>query len=510
VIPEIQSTPLAAGTHLALSSDLDRGTTLSAHLRPAFLASGAAAENLDRLFSSGALCVTTGQQPGLFSGPLFTIYKALSAAALATRCEKALGRPVVPVFWVAGDDHDFAEVNHTYLLSTTNEVEQVELRTRSQEADATPMYRERLDDDVTKALERVAELTPDTEFRPWVMELLAKHYRPDSDMATAFAGLMADLLGVHGVVVFQPTHAAAKNAMAPSLFAALEASADLNAGVMARSRELASAGEPTPVATTEGNTLVMVEASRGRDRLLMNGTSFVTRRSQETLTMAQLRDLDPRRLSPNVLLRPVIEASIFPTVAYVAGPGERAYFPQTAPVYQTLGVAAQAVTTRWSGRVVEKRIAKVLEKYGIDPAELVGPDGQLEARLVSEGLPSGTTGALERLRAAIDAEYPTLLEAAITVDPTLRKPVEGARSAALSGVADVEKRILSRLKQQDEVLQRQLANARNALFPLRKSQERVLNVVQYLVRYGEELLHGVRTACDTWAEELGGVSGDGH
>ncbi len=102
MIPEIQSTPLAAGAHLALSSDLDRGTTLAAHLRPAFLASGAAVENLDRLFSNGALCVTTGQQPGLFSGPLFTIYKALSAAALAARCEKALGRPVVPVFWVAG------------------------------------------------------------------------------------------------------------------------------------------------------------------------------------------------------------------------------------------------------------------------------------------------------------------------------------------------------------------------------------------------------------------------
>ena len=151
---EFQTTPLQAGNGFELLDTLDRGIALDPALRPAFAGEGRGSENIDRLFDDDALCVTSGQQPGLFTGPLFTLYNALSAVALAREYEAAVGRSVVPVFWVAGDDHDFAEANHVTLLSTSNQPERLELPARAAEAPSTPLYREALGPDIDDLIER--------------------------------------------------------------------------------------------------------------------------------------------------------------------------------------------------------------------------------------------------------------------------------------------------------------------------------------------------------------------
>jgi bacillithiol biosynthesis cysteine-adding enzyme BshC len=475
-------------------------------LRPAFVAREEAASRLEQLFEPGTLCVTTGQQPGLLTGPLFTIYKALTAVAIARRLERAGGRPVVPVFWVGGDDHDFAEANHLYVPTLANEVERVVLRERETEAPSLPLYREVLGPEIDDVTQAVARNGADTEFRTGVFEWLARHYRPDRDLASAFAGAVAELLGRYGMVVFVPTHAAAKRAMSPLLLDALARTEELDRALAHRATELEQQGSPVPVGVGDGAAGVMIEGALGRDRLLLDGERFVARRSGQAWSLEDLRTLataEPERFSPNVLLRPVVEAALLPTVAYVAGPGELRYLPQCAPLYDGLAVSPQVPVPRWSGHVVESRIAKVLDKYGIAVADLAGPDGQLEASLVRDDMPAEAVEAIARLREAIGAEYDRIRAAAESVDPTLQKTVQSAEHSALGGVADVEKRIVAHLKKRNTIVGQQVAKARHNLYPLGRPQERVFNVVPYLIRYGSAFLDAALEAVETSFRLLG-------
>jgi len=216
---------------------------------------------------------------------------------------------------------------------------------------------------------------------------------------------------------------------------------------------------------------------------------------------------DPQRLSPNVLLRPVVEAAILPTVAYVAGPGELAYLSQADPIYQILGVEPQGRLARWGGRVVEGKVTKVLEKYGIDADDLNGPEGQLEARILSDALSHDATDALATLRSTLGSEYDRLVREAESLDPTLKKPVESARHTALRGLSDVEKRLVSHLKKRNETVVQQLAKARVNLFPLGRPQERVMSPIPYLIRYGDTFVDAVLERCSEWFHDLETASG---
>jgi bacillithiol biosynthesis cysteine-adding enzyme BshC len=480
-------------------------------MRPAFLAFGPAKGNLERLFSDGALCVTSGQQPGLLTGPLYTVYKALSAVALAQNLEEKLGRPVVPVFWVAADDHDFAEANHCFFPSGSSEVLRVVLRERDAAAELTPMYREPVGDDIGAVLQQLEAVTPETEFRPTVLEWIRSHYRPESDMGTAFGGALAELLGRFGLVVFFPTHVQAKRKMARWLVSALEDAAELDRSLTERTDELGSQGNPAPISVGDSATMVLVESSLGRDRLMIDGDGFRTRRAKEYWSIDALKDVaanEPHRLSPNVLLRPVVEAAILPTVAYVAGPGELKYLPQAKPIYQALDVIPQTAVARWTGRFVENRTAKIIDKYDINIEDLNLPDGQLEADILREKVPADVTEVLRRLSETIKSEYGTLAEAAERLDGALKKPVAAAEHGALRDLAGVEKKIVSHLKQLNETTVRQLASARTSFFPLGKLQERVFNVVPYLVRYGDEFLDGAYAQCRDWAGTLETTTGE--
>jgi bacillithiol biosynthesis cysteine-adding enzyme BshC len=482
-----------------------RALEIDPHLEAAFTARGEAEANLRLIFKEGALCVTTGQQPGLLTGPLYTIYKALSAAALARAMQSKLQRPVVPVFWVAGDDHDFSEANHLHLLTIGNTVERVTLRERDQEAPQLPLYTEKLGSDIEQVLEAVARETPETEFKSEIIDWATRHYRPEANMASAFGTALAELLGRHGIVVFDPTHPAAKEAMAQWHVRAIENAADIDSALAGRARELANSGAQIPIGVGDGATTVLIESRLGRDRLVMKGDGFVARRSGECWSLDELRAVarsEPRRLSANVLLRPVVEAATIPTVAYVAGPGELNYLPQTDPIYEALGVEPQERVTRWAGRMVEARVAKVLSKYEIAGDELNAPEGQLEARLVRDEMPSDASLAIEALRSVIDTEYERLSAAASHIDSTLEKPVRSAGHSAMRGVADVEKRIVSQLKKQNDIVVQQLAKARLSLFPLGKPQERVLNIVPYLIRYGSSFLDSALDCCVEWIGTL--------
>jgi uncharacterized protein YllA (UPF0747 family) len=227
----------------------------------------------------------------------------------------------------------------------------------------------------------------------------------------------------------------------------------------------------------------------------------MTRRSRERFDLAAIERIaadEPTRLSPNVLLRPAVESAILPTVAYLGGPGELRYLALTPPVYDRLGIPRQLPLPRWSGVIVEPRVDRVLEKFGVQLTELFAPPGALEARLVRAQLPAEAIEALERLRHALDEGYTVLERAATEIDPTLARPTQAARQQALSGTQDIEKKLVQHLKRRQETELGQLARARTAIVPNGKPQERVLTVAPFLARYGPALLPALIDAFRAW------------
>jgi bacillithiol synthase len=256
VIPRIVATPIAARTRSAPAAGAPRAVA------QAVLEATLPGPGRDRLAAGPTLAVTTGQQPGLFTGPLYTIYKALSAMALAARLERERKVPVVPVFWVAGDDHDFHEGNHATLLNSAGEPLTVVLRERAADAAALPLYRERCGPEIAAALDQVRQGTPDSEFKEAVLGWLAAAYRPDTTLADAAAAAIQALLGPLGLAVVRPYAASMKGAMAPLLLRAVGTTLD------------------------DGLSPVLIEGKDGRDRLRPEGDAFVTRRSGERFTRA--------------------------------------------------------------------------------------------------------------------------------------------------------------------------------------------------------------------------------
>jgi bacillithiol biosynthesis cysteine-adding enzyme BshC len=493
----IVATPLQA----AVPTPEPRTGGFDRSLLPAVLPPPGRQELKDRLTDPGVLVVSTGQQPALFTGPLFTIHKALSAAALAGVLERQWGRPVVPLFWVAGDDHDFAEASHAEWLGPDGVVTGARLPPRAPDAPLTPMYREPLGrpvEDALAALER--DLAP-SEFRDATLDWIRRHFRPEATVASSYAGALAELLAPYGVLVFDSTHPVVKRAAVPLMLQALRSAPELEADLAARMDSLSAEGADSGVAAGVGATLVMLECRLGRDRLMHHGARFSTRRGKAEYTLEQLEALaarEPERFSPNVLLRPVIEGAILPTVAYLGGPGELRYLPVTEPVYRRLGVTPQRPLPRWSGVVLEPRVDRVLEKFGVGLTELMQPPGPLEARLVRSRMPEEALRALVALQEQIEARYATIGRAAVEIDPTLEKPVQGARNQALAGTHDVEKKLLQHLKKREETELSQIARARSAVWPNGKPQERLLTLAPFLARYGPSLLEQLRDTIQEW------------
>lgn len=432
----------------------------------------------DRLAAGETLVVTTGQQPGLFTGPLYTIYKALSAIGLAARLERERRVPVVPVFWVAGDDHDFQEANHATVLNAAGEPTRIVLRERPADAPAWPLMRERCGPEIVPALEALRAATPDTEFKDGVLTWLEAAYRPEATLAEAFAQALHALFGERGLAVLRPYEASGKRAMAPWLLRGLE------------------------LTLPDGLSPVLLEGSQGRDRLRPGSGGFVTRRSGERFDRAALERIaaeTPDRLSPNVLLRPVVEAALLPTVAYLAGPGELRYLPEAGPLYQALGVLPQTPIPRWSGLLVEGRVERVSDKHHLQVEDFAGLPGALEARVVREQLPPDVSEALEALRKEMTAAYARLGAGVARLDATLERTVESARNAALAGTHDIEKKLVVALKRGNEALVGQLTRARASLYPEGSPQERVLNYASMAIRYGPPLLTALEDEVARWA-----------
>ncbi|NIR43015.1 MAG: bacillithiol biosynthesis cysteine-adding enzyme BshC [Gemmatimonadetes bacterium] len=445
---------------------------------------------LERVIEGRGVFVATGQQAGLFVSPLFTLYKALTAARLAQQLEEELDVPVMALFSVASEDHDWQEVDHTHLVNVENELVRIGVAGPTDpEGPRPPVERIELGRDIEDALEHLVQATPDTDFKASVLESLRESYRPGRPFAQAFQEALGRLLAGRPVLISRTGHRFVKHRSRGLLWSEWERREEGEKRLRERVRGLEESGYSAQVPMAEGATNLFFDGSLGRDRVMYEGGEAVLRRSGERLSEDELQEVlqsSPERVSPGALLRPVTEAAAFPVVASVGGPGEIAYLAESHAIFDLHGVPAPVVVPRASLRLLESKVGRVLEKYEVEPADLT--DGGAIDRLVKEHAPEELKEALDRLKSEVDERLSEISEVAVRFDPGAKSAVGSGKKAVFGGIRDLEKRLEGRVKEKNQVMQQQLEKAAVHLFPNGRPQERELNPYQYLIRYGESLL----------------------
>jgi bacillithiol biosynthesis cysteine-adding enzyme BshC len=459
-------------------------------LAPACAATGAAAERLARAAASGVV-VTTGQQPGLFGGPLYTISKALTALALADALEAATGLPVAPVFWAATDDSDWQEAAVAHVVGKGGlDV----LRLEGPPTEGMAMADVPLGP--TGALLARLRLAAGSVAHPAWLALTERAYVAHATIGGAYVQFLRALLEPLGIAVLDAAHPALRAAADPLLRRALLQAGSVAAALSARTAAITAAGFEPQVDGRDDLTLVF------RTRLRADGRTRARERVPLAAAAAAAREAEPGTLGANVLLRPVLERAVLPTVGYCAGPGEFAYFAQVTAVAEALGEAPPMPLPRWSGYPVPADALRLLDRLGVDEASL-GAGEALATRLARGALDDQVADALERLQVAIDAQARALGDAVAQADALVPAAVvEGLRRDLQARLARAERRLLAAVKRRESGLLRDLAVARAWLRPLGGSPERVLSVVPLLARYGSQVLDAMRAAARTHAQAL--------
>lgn len=455
----------------------------------------AAAAKLERIARGEGFVITTGQQAGLLGGPLYTTYKILTAVKLAQVLENVLQKPVAPLFWVPADDHDWAEVDHTFVIDARNTLQRVALAAD----DETPrsMQHRPVGPHIEGTLEQLKAALPANDFAAQQLALLQECYQPGRSMAEAYTRLIAATYREFDLLITSSGSAALKRLSVPVLEAELERAGEHARRLRLQTDRLIAAGYHEQVAIAEDAANVMYEDENGRERLVRENGGWLLRRTKRAFShdgLLQALHSEPERFSANVLLRPVVESYAFPTLAYVGGPAELSYFAQTGCLFAAHDVAMPLVFPRFSADLVEAKIRKVLEKFQLAPTDLRRPFHEIASQLARDELPDRVSAALHGLRDGLTHGYAALLEAALPIDQTLRGPLESARNMSHKHVEDAERKILSHLKKHNEIGLDQLRKAAVNLFPEGAPQERVIGTVNYLARYGPVLLQGMAAA----------------
>ena len=454
-------------------------------LAPALGAGGAAAERLRRVAEGRGVVVTTGQQPGLFGGPIYTWSKAISALALADELERATGIPVAPVFWAATDDADLVEASSTTLATDAGADV---ITAPSSGPDGAPASRVLLGD-VQGLLEHLARASGSASYRE-PLDAARDAYRAGATVGSAYVVLLRRLLEPLGIAVLDASHEASLTAAATLLRAAQAGAADVDQALSMRDREIIAAGFTPQVPRVEGRSLVFVWEHGAKRRL----------------TIGDQVPAEP--LSANVLLRPVVERALLPTVAYVAGPAELAYFAQVSAVASALGAQAPLAVPRWSTTILEPQVQRALARLGMDPMDVRDPHAA-EGRLAREALPASVVSRLQEVRNAVDQGLGAL--AAEVGQDGLVSPriVEGARAIMRHRIERLERRFAAAVKHRESRTRRDLSAARGALWPNGSRQERALNFLPLLARQGPDLLWRMREAAAEHARALIGTDRSG-
>jgi bacillithiol synthase len=433
------------------------------------------------------VAIVTGQQAGLFGGPLFTLLKALTALNLAERIRSEQGVQVVTIFWIDSEDHDWHEVRSCGVLDS-------ELAPRSTSladmpgAHSGPVAGIRLDDSIETAIAELEATLPSTEFTPDLVGKLRQAYAPGAGMADAFGRWLESILGPLGLVVYDASDRAAKSLVADLFAREVEHPGETARLASEAGDRLQAAGYHAQAMPAAGS-VALFHLNSGRHAIQHDGTGFTV--GAEPLTredlIARIRQ-QPETFSPNVLLRPLVQDTLFPTIAYVAGPNELAYLAQLREVYAAFGIPMPLMYQRASATLVDSNAMKFLTRHNLEFESLRAQDEAALNELLQAQLPATVERSVHDALRSVEERMSTVALEVTQIDPTLEGAARSTLTRMQEDVKKLHAKIIQAAKRKDETLKRQFHHARALVFPGGHPQEREIGFVYFLNKYGPALI----------------------
>jgi bacillithiol biosynthesis cysteine-adding enzyme BshC len=440
-----------------------------------------------RLADPRTVAVVTGQQAGAFGGPLYTLLKSITAMQLARRVADEHRVPTVAVFWVEAEDHDWDEVKATTVLDGDLQPQRIELAAPDG-AGRLPVAALTLDERVMEACDALAAALPKTDFTEGVIASVKASWRPGETMGRAFAHWLEQRLGPYGLVVFEAADPAAKLPLADLFARELQSPGTTSSLASAAGSQLRALGhEPQVVPQADNVALFRLDGAR-RPIRRGDGVLLIDDERIEPQALAAEAVDHPERFSPNVLLRPIVQDALFPTICYVAGPSELAYLGQLRGVYDHFGVPMPLVYPRASATLIDAAAARFLEKYAVPVEDLQRQDDASLNRLLESQLPKAVDEALTEAGEAIRRSMARVIEVIPAVDPTLAGAATTTLGKFEHDLKSLHGKVINAAKKRDDTLRRQFARTQAQIFPAGHPQERMLGVPFFLNRYGPALV----------------------
>jgi bacillithiol biosynthesis cysteine-adding enzyme BshC len=442
---------------------------------------------LEKLADSRSVAILTGQQAGAFGGPMYTLLKAVTAIQLAREVSNRHDVPVVPIFWVDAEDHDWEEIAGCTILDSAFHPHTVTMQA-PEGAGAVPVAALTLDDRIGQTIGELADLLPSTPFSEAIVGLLRESYRSGVTVAEAFARLIESVLGRLGLVVFESSDPAAKP-LASGVFAhelrnpGSTASRALEAGRAMSALGHAPQVEPQP----DQPSVFHLDGARTPIRR-SDGGFVIGETTVDQGTLVAEAERTPARFSPNVLLRPIVQDTLFPTACYVGGPSEMAYLGQLGGVYADFGIPMPLIYARATATIIDSAAARFLRRYTVKLEDFQPQDESALNRLLRSQLPQPLEQALGDAAEALRESMARVADALPELDPTLVGAARTTLGRMEHDLHSLHSKIIHAAKRRDETMRRQFKRVQTQFFPLGHPQERTLSVTYFLNQYGPALI----------------------
>lgn len=456
-------------------------------------------ENIKLLREPDCVAVVSGQQAGLFTGPLYTIYKALSAVKL-TECLRGRGIKAVPVFWIATEDHDFAEVSKATVLSQKGEL--IELKNEPQRCyENLPVGYVALDDSIKKTIEDVFQTIPHTEFTDELRGMIEDSWKAGADFGDAFGKLLTNILGEYGLIMLCPLNEQLKKLAAPLYVEAIKNSKEIVRALQTRSRELEENKYHAQVLVADDYFPLFWQA-KNKTRHALKQTkkgTYKVKDVEREFTLDELAEIaaqNPERFSPSVVLRSVVQDYLLPTITYYGGAAEIAYFAQSSEVYKILKRPQTPIMHRASFTLVEPKHAKTLDKYDLELKNLFTGIEFVLPQIVEKFLNKEMANVFAEVEENINQQLVRLDRNLVELEPTLAETLTNRRRKILYHISNLRGKFQHAQIQKDRVIQRQIETLFASLAPHKSLQERTLNIIWFLNFYGLNLIDWIYDAIE--------------
>jgi bacillithiol synthase len=441
-----------------------------------------------RLRDPQTVAVVTGQQAGLFGGPLFTLLKALTAIRLAERVTSDHHVPAIAVFWIDAEDHDWDEVKSCGALDAESALVKLSLG-NPPGANERPVARVTLDESAAAVIDQLAATLPQTEFTPALINTLRDVYTPGAAMTRAFGRWLESVLGPRGLVVFDASDPAAKPLVSGVFAHEVEHPGVTSRLALAAGAALQARGYHAQ-ATPQPNHVALFHLDGGREPIRLHDEDHFdvgTGTQPKAALLEQVRTR-PQEFSPNVLLRPLVQDTLFPTVCYVAGPNELAYLAQLAGVYAAFGVPMPLIQQRVSATLLDSNSMRFLTRHEVALESLRQQDEAALNQLLEARLPAAVEAPIDDALRLLADRMEAVARAVPQIDPTLEKTARSTLTRMEEELKKLHGKIIQAAKRQDETLRRQFKHAQAQAFPGGHPQEREVGFVYFLNKHGAALV----------------------